>query len=584
MTPTDVFHLRALDFTCGARVNLPRTGVVVVVGPNNVGKTTMLAELQNWMQNGVLHHNNKLEVILKGIEFSDCDGHTMGNWLKGFESPNTRTPESPNRASYRNWHYRQHFYDENFTEHDMPFQARRSELRGFLLCSGASASFNGPTPDFYQGHMEHDNRQFVDMYNSPELVAKVSELSKQIFGEPVSMSRAGSTSALHYGQLPHIDTPPTEEQREALLTTPKVLDQGQGVVTFLNLAITLELGQEPLVILDEPDAHLHPPQAYRAGHFIAQRGKRSQVLVITHSLEFLHGIIDSGAPVTVIRLDRDRLGMGTVSVLPAQELKKHWTDVAIRYSGCLSGLFHKGVVLCEGSGDCRYFNIALDHHTAKLAPHDLHFVDAGGKSGMKKLAASLRAMVVPTSCILDFDALRNWNELSSLIETLGGNPEPLKADWTVVSHSLNQKSDGRRVRDVLHEIEKAIGDPHSDYSAEKSRLINELSKRRDGWSEAKKHGLDALSGQANVAARTMLESLSGIGIHVLPWGELEGLHRDIQGHGPAFVSQVIERRDYERLGPDQIGFILGIRTTTAPVRTESADEIANLAHDTERAG
>jgi len=44
MDSVDVFRFETLEFSSGETVQIPRVGVVVLIGPNNVGKSTALGE------------------------------------------------------------------------------------------------------------------------------------------------------------------------------------------------------------------------------------------------------------------------------------------------------------------------------------------------------------------------------------------------------------------------------------------------------------------------------------------------------------------------------------------------------------
>ena len=66
-----------------------------------------------------------------------------------------------------------------------------------------------------------------------------------------------------------------------------------------------------VLLLDEPEAFLHPPQARLLGEMIAlERSSRAQLFLATHSPDVLHGLI-SVAPenLRVLRIQRD----GTVN-------------------------------------------------------------------------------------------------------------------------------------------------------------------------------------------------------------------------------------------------------------------------------
>lgn len=559
-----IIYFENLMFSSGTEVALASRGVVVIVGPNNVGKSTALGEVTGFVREQKFAHNGKLNQAFASGGMHVASEDEFRVWFEQFAESMPPDPVSqPNAKRYRNWNSQ--IVVDPATFHQRFQQAgTRGELQPFLCSNGMMASFEGPAPDVYgmATNVGSDNKQFEKLYFDPISEAKIRKVSEEIFRVPVGLTRSGRTTALHYGQLPQLDNPPTDAQREALRLVPKVNEQGQGVTSLLNLAITLELGEEPVVVLDEPDAHLHPPQAKHAGRFVAERGKRSQVFIATHSIDFLLGILDKGVDTTIIRLDR-RDGVQSVAILDKAELKKSWSDPVVRFSGALAGIMHRGVVLCEGDGDCRYFEVALDH-LDNGSPHDLRFVQSGGKAGCKKLVRVLRTLSVPTVVVTDFDLLRDWSELGALYEATGGDSGEIKADWTEVDKYVNSKVEKRTLAVVLGEFDAVAKeiDSAQTYTQAMREKLQESLKTQGGWTEAKEHGLTALKGEAATACAKLLKKLRTRGIHVLPFGELESFHRDAPAgiHGASWTTHVIEHGLYKLLVGEQAQFVRDIPT------------------------
>lgn len=567
MAPSDVLRFTKLQFNSGLELEISPTGIFVIIGPNNVGKSTLLGELSDWVNRGALTHNNRANIVLAAVEESVGDHASVVQWLEQFQSATIHDVTQPQLRHFRNWGTSQQGNLERMAS-SVRSPAERAQLGGFLACRGPMATFEGDAPDYFQdtGSIGGQNKQFDDLYKDQSVERRISQISQDVFGTPVTLSRLGRRSILHFGSLPEVGHVPTASEVEQVRAVPKVSEQGMGVTGFLSLAITLALGQEPIVLLDEPDAHLHPPQAYKAGKFVAERGARSQVFVVTHSLDFLHGIIDSGQNVTIVRLDRDETNTGRAAVLPAESLRSTWRDTAVRYSGALAGLMHRGVVLCEGDGDCRYYEVTLDYLTDGEPPHDLRFVHAGGKAGVKKLARALADMSVPVSCCFDFDFLRDWADIEALVTVLGGDPAGMKSDWKLVNEQLAQRQDTRTAQDVANEVSARLSDPTARYNRDLAKAVTPVVKPQDGWSLAKVQGQAALGGEPFRAADRLLASLDAVGIHVLRLGELESLHREVQKHGPAFVGEAIELQLFKQLSAEAKEFVKGLRRTSVADR------------------
>ena len=99
---------------------------------------------------------------------------------------------------------------------------------------------------------------------------------------------------------------PRPEYIAAIRALPLLTEQGDGMKSFIGLMLGLLAGQFQIVLVDEPEAFLHPPQARLLGRKLATEVPRgTQVFVATHSSDVLQGLLDpDDANVTVVRLTR----------------------------------------------------------------------------------------------------------------------------------------------------------------------------------------------------------------------------------------------------------------------------------------
>jgi hypothetical protein len=174
--------------------------------------------------------------------------------------------------------------------------------------------------------------------------------------------------------------------------------------SFIGVMLAVVTGSHPVMLIDEPEAFLHPPQARLLGRRLASEARDVQVLVATHSIDFLLGLLQSEAPnLTVVRLTRTG-DVNAVRVLAHDQIGQLWGDPLLASSRILDGLFHRGVVLCEGDADARYYGAVLDSADADRA-HDLLFTHCGGKARMPMVIRALSSLDVPVAAIADFDVL-----------------------------------------------------------------------------------------------------------------------------------------------------------------------------------
>jgi hypothetical protein len=186
------------------------------------------------------------------------------------------------------------------------------------------------------------------LYAEPDLEQQLSAISLEVFGEPLTLARVpGSQIRLHVGTTAHpAEIVPSDAYMQDLQRLPLVQHQGDGIRSFIGIMLTLVAASYPIVLIDEPEAFLHPPQARLLGRKLAAEARdRAQVIIATHSIDVLLGLLDADdASVTIARLTRQG-DVNPVAVLSPDQLRELWRDPLLRYSNVLDGLFHRGVVL-----------------------------------------------------------------------------------------------------------------------------------------------------------------------------------------------------------------------------------------------
>jgi ABC-type cobalamin/Fe3+-siderophores transport system ATPase subunit len=90
-----------------------------------------------------------------------------------------------------------------------------------------------------------------------------------------------------------------------------------GVKAFTEIITELYAGDPRILLLDEPEAFLHPSLAFNLGKEVAHAtvGSDKRLFVSTHSPNFVMGCIQSGTPVNIVRLTY-RGGVSTARILP----------------------------------------------------------------------------------------------------------------------------------------------------------------------------------------------------------------------------------------------------------------------------
>ena len=112
--------------------------------------------------------------------------------------------------------------------------------------------------------------------------------------------------------------------------------------SLLGLLLPLISATHQVVLVDEPEAFLHPPQARALGSALARLAKQRQlqVIVATHDRNIVSGLLKAeNVDVSVARLSRSE-NTTQSHQLDANNLRAIWGDPVLRYSNALDGLFH----------------------------------------------------------------------------------------------------------------------------------------------------------------------------------------------------------------------------------------------------
>ena len=538
-------YFESITFSDGTTLALDDDDIVVLVGPNNAGKSAALRELEAWVarsRKGVVVVSAELK---KTGTASDLRAYLERHAQKSGDSINFQY----GGIGYNIHHSNVYYFDQNEDRHPVaPFFAKRLATETRIQDSGAA-----PALALFRDPPTHPIHMLL---TDEKLAAEISRKFHHAFGRGLTPFRAGgSRFPLYVGDKPVLAVGKDELSREFvddLLRTNMPLDsQGDGMRAFAAVILHLLAGTtHSIQFLDEPEAFLHPPQARLLGRYIAEsRRTNAQLFIATHSTDILDGLIEGGmTKVRIVRLRRDG-GVNHVKELGKVETRSVASDTLARFSRVFDGIFFEHVVVCESDADCMFYQSILNLPiiSGDRRP-DVLFVHTAGKHRMAKLASTLRALDVPVSIIADIDVLSEENTLKNLVEILGGDwidigPHRSAIADAVISQRppLNASQVTSMITDVLSGIAGTDAFP-----SESERAIKRILKTVSPWSALKQSGRTALpSGEATKHFDQLQEKCASCGLWIVPVGELEGFCRSIGSHGPGFVEKVLGERKLE---------------------------------------
>jgi hypothetical protein len=542
------FAVGSLTFSDGTALDVPVEGVVVLVGPNNAGKSAALREIARHLQGPYPALPPPIRVVTSQTLVTEGSLEELEEWLIAHAFQINRVDGRYFQRPRANvtWNVLQAEWgaETTFRPNLAAFMVFHATADGRLGLIGEAA----PNDPLNQA----PDQPMQVLFAKPELQARLADISTEAFGQPVTLAQIwGSNLRLHLGateESPSI--PPTASYIAAVTQLPLLAEQGDGVRSFMGLMLALTTAQYPLILADEPEAFLHPPQARLLGRKLATEApSHTQVFVATHDSDVLQGLLDAdGVSITVVRLVRDG-AVNRASVLPAERLRELWRDPLLRYSNVLDGLFHRGVVITESDGDSRFYAAVLNaaREDAGLQPHDLLFTQSGGKQRLPTILRALTAVSVPVGIVVDFDIFQTLDLLSQLVGLLGGDWGHYETDARVVATSIENGGSAPSITVVREELSAVLD--HADgptLTRDAAKQIRAITRVDDAWRRAKQGGESIVAqGEPSSRLQTVMASLSELGIFVVPVGELERWMPEIADHGPQWVSAALEQRKHE---------------------------------------
>ena len=536
--------INRLKFSDGSSIDIGKNDITVIVGPNNAGKSEGLRAIRNKLS---VAQDNPV-IIDIGLDREGTDEELL-EWINSFakvSEPYTHNPTyraygaGINKNQALSW-----WKSEGSLLHGMArffchLLSAEERLNAAKPAPRIAILSEPPTHPIHE--LEKDDRQ----------EKKLSEQFHRAFGVDLVVNRAaGNQVPLHVGQRP---VPGPDQDRlsyeylEKIGQLPTILTQGDGMRSFAGVLLSTSVGRESILLIDEPEAFLHPPQARLLGRMLAEdKPTERQLFVATHSGDILRGFLDVGSTdVRVVRIRRiDE--KNHVRQLDNEKITELWSDPLLRYSNILDGLFHEKVVVCEGDADARFYSAitdaAIESIGADAKRPDIMFTHCGGKDRLALVIRALREVDVPIAAVVDFDVLNNEKPLRNIVEAAGLDWSSICADWKRVKTAIDTKKPELSAFEVKKDIEKILSSvSEGTFPDIAKKSIQKIFRRSTPWATAKDVGKDFVPpGDPTKAYLRLNKALKKFGIFIVEVGEVESFDRTVGNHGPKWVNEVLKK-------------------------------------------
>ncbi len=476
------FYFEKLESSGGSEVELSEDSILVIVCANNVGKSTFLRELSQNQKDGVTIKEAK-------IHFSD-EYQRVIPWIK------KNIPQESGSYKWLNFSYGASSLDPNWSN---AYNKVRIINRLFISYTDNESKLRvseeveaiGPssTPKNLVQALWHDDNSFQE----------VSDIVEDIFKKRVDIYSNGKVFSLRTSTgilSKHKKNLLRSDLRKLYENSSLLKSEGDGLRSFFGSMIPFFASPALVLSIDEPETFLHPPQANRLGAILPKISDGRQLIVSTHSIHLLKGLLSSGGDrVKIIRLTREHDGgedVNKFNVINTAELLEIASNPIHKYSDSLESCFFETTIVCEDYHDANFFSAIAESVGHNIHSH--HFISSGGKDRIHKIVPALCRMGIPVKIVVDFDVIRMSN--------------PSKTECS------------------LQKIVESIGKEWSKYKDDHENILDLIDEEGLAWDAIKEDGALAFSNGNRKKALKFIKKFRAIGIYIIEVGEVESLIRN----------------------------------------------------------
>jgi ABC-type cobalamin/Fe3+-siderophores transport system ATPase subunit len=512
-------------------VPIPVSAVTVFVGPNNSGKSKILSEIEVFCISGQLNVTNKL---LQDITFIGLASSEAATAVQNLEAaPKEGEIISADKTILFSRRHRIQNLDRKRLM--SAISAPKNDLQVFAswFLSHLTLKLDGPSRIGLVNAQSAGDLQnpakttLAVLFSNNQKRANVRRIVHEAFDSffVIDPTQLGTF------RIRLSPREPVDEMEERNIHAAGVAFHAQaqpiettsdGVKAFTGIIVELVAGDPRVLLIDEPEAFLHPSLAAKLGYEISRAAVESdkRVFASTHSPTFVMGCIQSGAPINIIRLTY-RGGVPTARILPSTEILELMRNPLLRSTGVLNGLFYEFAVVTESDAD-RAFYQEINERLLRLNPEwgipNCLFLNAQGKHTVHTIVRLLRKLGIPAAGVVDIDVLKE-----------GGAP------WANIMDSASVPEINRNPLATLRANIKTAMDATG------------RDMKRGG-------GIAILQPRDREAAENLLRQLADYGIFVVPVGELESWLKGLgaTGHGPSWLIDMFTRMGED---PESVAYV-----------------------------
>ena len=534
--------IEKIKFNDETSIEFKNDDIVLLVGANNVGKSRTLKDLKD-----DLNDLSKPRVIVDEIVYKSSD--FSSSQLKNYFEKNIIKDSWENYNVFIDENQSYCFSASSFTDNVDEKQFYKA-LFSFL---STESRLNITRPITFNTTV--DNRSLTIMKGLESDSKSINTLNKVLqmgFGKSVEVYEEYRDGTLvkkyKIGKSTNIIAAINSNRRDNLNLLKDMEDlhsQGDGIRSAVAILSSLIVNNHSLVLIDEPETFLHPPQARLLGKNIVALSKQKQCFISTHSIDFIKGVLEADSSrVKIIKIDRLE-NENKFNLVDNDSVAEIANDKNLRYTNILDGLFYDGLVLCENESDCKFYSAILENLNLALYQNTL-FCAVGGKDQFKKVVPLLKKLNIQYFIIADIDLINNKDNLKQLVNSI----EPNCYDQIDACHKkfIEEFEKGMNSQVKTQQVIKT--EINQLFTADKympdaiAKGIKDILKNISSFKLLKSGGKNILpQGECVDLFNQLKEFLNEHKVFILECGEIERFVPEVGGHGNAWVEKTFARYD-----------------------------------------
>lgn len=512
------------------KLNIDLNNITIFVGPNNSGKSLILKEIEQY----ITTVNKENLLIFDDFEFDFPSIEDLNSFFSTFEHKNSGSTSPPGYKIFGRLNINKGIIETTQLHvESMKDMVNRKDnanrqsiiqnfIKYYLIRLDGSTRFELTKPKATSDLLSFPTSHLMALFIDDNARYRIRDLLFDAFGlyfviDPTSMAQFKVRLSSRPPKDKNEEQSLSEDSRQFHHQAKDIEEFSDGVKAYTGLLTAVFSSNYKVMLIDEPEAFLHPPLARKLGKCLAELApsRNGNLIVSTHSPDFIMGCIQSGKNVNIIRLTYNNQ-ISTANLLDSDELLTMMRDPLLRSTGVLSSLFHESVIITESDADRSFYQEINERllNENRNGVNSCLFLNAQNKQTISRIMRPLRELGIRTAAIVDIDVIKE-----------GGQP------WTNLLRSAM--------------VPETLFDSLNILRSQVKGYFNESGKdmKKDG-------GLSILSGDRLAACQSLFYQLAQYGIFVVPNGELESWLKNLEssGHGPNWLMKI-----FDKMGSDPGG-------------------------------